>query len=83
MLWALGMVTCLGYGLALGAAHNVWPIAAMWRGPIVSILLSALASAVAAILTSWLVLPSLASDAVGGASIWESLKGLGWVELAV
>lgn len=77
------MVTCLGYGLALGAAHSVWPIAAVWRGPIVSILLSALASAVAAILTSWLVLPSLASDAVGGPGTWESPKGLGWVGPAV
>lgn len=68
MLWGLGMVTCLGYGLTLAAAHNVWPIEQMWREAIVSMLLSAVVAAGAAVLTTFLVLPSLASDAVSGQS---------------
>jgi hypothetical protein len=64
MLWGLGMVTCLGYGLTLAAAHNVWPIKQMWQEAIVGMLLSTVVAAGAAVLTTFLILPSLASDAV-------------------
>jgi hypothetical protein len=64
VLWALGMVTCLAYGLTIAIAHNMPTVHAVWAGPVVSILLSTVVSSGAAILTSILVLPTLASDGV-------------------
>jgi hypothetical protein len=73
VLWALGMVTCLAYGLTIAIAHNMPTLHAVWAGPVVSILLSTLVSSGAAILTSILVMPTLASDGVRVHSAWTIL----------
>eukprot|EP00877_Chromochloris_zofingiensis_P010507 jgi/Chrzof1/570/Cz01g20240.t1 len=63
-LWAMGMISCLVYGLTLITGRAAFPIDRFWGSTVAFVLVVALLSAGVAVLASLLVLPTLATDEV-------------------